>query len=427
MPVAAVPKFIGQNFEDASPGLRFGLYLQMWTSREDQEKQVKERAAKRSYEGREVDVMLRDRGMDATIAALRNRHTNPLPGLWRKNEDAAQEAWSEIAVLSSADRDRMQALVARQSVLAQRHSVTGQTMTLEASAIAPFTTGLGNEHPLENGFAFLSPYGMPYLPGSGVKGVVRQAALELAGLSGSGEQWAREGNWSAAAIHALFGHAEGDTAQRGALSFWDVVPELQDGALCVEIMTPHQGHYFQGKEAPHMAGSPNPIKFLTVPAGARFAFYVSCDLPFLKRTAAQLATDERWRELLQEAFTHAFDWLGFGAKTAVGYGAMRERSPEERQQAARELEREQRRSPWVDATIQRLAKENNAKHQDILRGRLLADTWAQLPAGPEKEMALRDIKGRWEENGWWDKPQGKAQKKARQVYEQALGGNGVSG
>jgi CRISPR-associated protein Cmr6 len=30
-----------------------------------------------------------------------------------------------------------------------------------------------------------------------------------------------------------------------------------------------------------------------------------------------------WKALLQDAFKYAFDWLGFGAKTAVGYGAMK--------------------------------------------------------------------------------------------------------
>ena len=65
-------------------------------------------------------------------------------------------------------------------------------LSLDATAIAPFTTGLGNEHPLENGFAFFNPYGLPYLAGSGVKGVLRQAARELA----SG-QWGNEHGWSA--------------------------------------------------------------------------------------------------------------------------------------------------------------------------------------------------------------------------------------
>jgi len=57
---------------------------------------------------------------------------------------------------------------------------------LAATSSAPFATGLGNEHPVENGFAFLSPYGLPYLAGSGVKGVSRRAAdLTASGSLGS--------------------------------------------------------------------------------------------------------------------------------------------------------------------------------------------------------------------------------------------------
>lgn len=44
---------------------------------------------------------------------------------------------------------------------------------------APFVTGMGNPHPLENGFTWHPTLGMPYLPGSAVKGLVR-AAVELA-------------------------------------------------------------------------------------------------------------------------------------------------------------------------------------------------------------------------------------------------------
>ena len=44
---------------------------------------------------------------------------------------------------------------------------------------APFVTGMGNPHPLENGFTWHPTLGMPYLPGSAVKGLVR-AAVALA-------------------------------------------------------------------------------------------------------------------------------------------------------------------------------------------------------------------------------------------------------
>ena len=36
--------------------------------------------------------------------------------------------------------------------------------------------------------------------------------------------------------------------------------------------------------------------------------------------------------MIEAAFVHAFDWLGFGAKTAVGYGAMQRDAEQERKQ-----------------------------------------------------------------------------------------------
>jgi len=92
----------------------------------------------------------------------------------------------------------------------------------------------------------------------------------------------------------------------------------------VEIMTPHQTHYYRDGEQPHDSGQPTPIPFLTVPPGSGFTFHVQCDLARLMRLAPNLARDDQWKSLLQAAFEHAFEWLGFGAKTAVGYGAMKE-------------------------------------------------------------------------------------------------------
>jgi CRISPR-associated protein Cmr6 len=175
---------------------------------------------------------------------------------------------------------------------------------------------LGWEHPNENGFAFLQPYGLPYLAGSGVKGVVRQAAQQLAK-----EDDAEKHGWNDNAIEALFGLEPlpgSDTATRGALRFFDVIPELAGSSLDVDIMNPHYSQYYQGNSSPHDAGSPIPIFFVVVPPGSKFTFVVDC--PRVRNLPADLA--KGWRDLIRLAFEHAFDWLGFGAKTAVGYGAM---------------------------------------------------------------------------------------------------------
>ena len=325
MPIAAVPKYLGQDFKDASPGLRFGMYLSLW---------------------------LDD---------------------WSKSKEKPLNAVKAL----NANDERTLAAVYKRQLQAFGDLNAATHLRVEAIAIAPFTTGLGNEHPLENGFAFLNPYGLPYLPGSGVKGVLRQAARELA----SGE-WGDTQGWTDERIHpvkvgrdtvdlspidALFGResSNGDTQHvRGALTFWDVIPQIKGDALTVDIMTPHQSHYYQQKHdrkagnsiTPHDSGQPNPISFLTVPAGSGFCFHVTCDLAHLERLAPDLAHDGRWKAVLDAAFQHAFEWLGFGAKTAVGYGAMQE-DPKARGRA------EQRRQ--VEAEAVRHLQEAEA-HQAAL-------------------------------------------------------------
>jgi CRISPR-associated protein Cmr6 len=338
MPIAAVPEYLGKDFKTASPAQRFGVYLPIWTARSDQEADVRKRAEGKSREGDEVAALL-GRGMDNAIAAMRTRGRKPLAGLWDKNDFASRQAWKEVCALTTEDTKRMQVLLIRQQ--AQSGTIgSDQLLTLHTTAIAPFTTGLGNEHPLENGFAFLNPYGLPYLPGSGVKGVLRQSALELASGEWGTSDWSRDmrhevhdkkGNhlFDVSDLDVLFGSEalDGENHLRGVLSFWDVIPQIDGNSLMVEIMTPHQSHYYQQKDAagstsPHDSGSPNPISFLTVPPQSQFAFHVVCDSPRMQHLAPDLVANDRWKVLLTEAFEHAFAWLGFGAKTSVGYGAM---------------------------------------------------------------------------------------------------------
>lgn len=298
MAIAAVPRYLGEDFSAAAPGHRFGMYLKLW------------------------GVESRTRESLWTTHDLNYRTAGPQREERSFKDENKTEALKGALKLNEVDKRSMKALSDRQSAAAAFLESSGQLLRLEAKSIAPFSTGLGNEHPLENGFAFLNPYGLPYLAGSGVKGVLRQAARELA----SGD-WGGTQGWDDRCITVLFGTApETEPLIRGALSFWDVIPQLAGDSLKVEVMTPHQTHYYDAKkgESPHESGSPNPINFLAVPPGSGFAFHVQCDRPFLARIAPDLVEGNRWQTLIRVALEHAFEWLGFGAKTAVGYGAMRE-------------------------------------------------------------------------------------------------------
>jgi CRISPR-associated protein Cmr6 len=331
MSIAAVPAYLGHDFTDASPAMRFGMYLKLWG--------INRRTNALLWTTHDIGYEVRGQ----------NRQEREV------NYENKVSALTEARRLGDNDKKIMKALADRQSDLAKNLPADG-LLRLEAQSTAPFTTGLGNEHPLENGFAFLNPYGLPYLPGSGVKGVLRQATRELA----SGE-WGETCGWSEdkhyplmegkdekrrpvldknkqpvmlSMLDVLLGceSGNGDTEHlRGALTFWDVIPQIKGDSLMVEIMTPHQSHYYQEKRdrktgdsiTPHDSGQPTPISFLTVPPGSGFAFHVQCDLVHLKRLSPELATHGQWQKLIEAAFEHAFQWLGFGAKTAVGYGAMR--------------------------------------------------------------------------------------------------------
>jgi len=362
MPRAAIPEYASRHgFDSCPPGHRFNLYFPVW---DDQ---------------------------------------------WKIPKDGARaDALRQTLNLGSA-APALNAVLKRQQALAESLS-PDRCLIVEAESRSPFSTGLGLEHPIENGFAFLSPYGLPYLAGSGVKGVLRRAAEELQADGRPG--------YDSATIDALFGPENTDAARRGALSCWDVFPVPQNGTMSVEIMTPHYSHYYQpekGKEAyatPHDSGKPNPIAFLALPPGSRLRFIVACE-PALLREMPQDAWADRVRDILE----HAFDWLGFGAKTAVGYGALRRLSTDEVEKERAKFEASALRCEWVDATIRELAAKNRAPEDETLRGKALAEAWAALTDQPLRNRALADIRARWQAMGWWDSPPGGSSKKAKQIYE----------
>jgi CRISPR type III-A-associated RAMP protein Csm5 len=74
-------------------------------------------------------------------------------------------------------------------------------------------------------------------------------------------------------------------------------------------------------------------------------------------------------------------------------------------------------SAWVNRQLTQLAAKNHCSEQEALRGKALAEAWAALTDGEEKQHALADIKKRWQSAGWWDDPVGKAAKKAKKIYQ----------
>lgn len=206
------------------------------------------------------------------------------------------------------------------------------TMTARSRLII----GLGGKGALEFGITLHPVTGLPYIPGSALKGVCRNYTLlkiaEKRGVSPLppkdqpngdkpvkseleklDEELCDEANSSedAKTYREMFG-IQGEA---GHCIFFDAVmsPLEKDQAIFeLDVMTPHFSKYYrsQGGDSPHDADSPIPVTFITVSPGIEFSFAVKA------RKGAETAVLDKAAANLQSALSE----LGIGSKTAVGYG-----------------------------------------------------------------------------------------------------------
>ena len=75
---------------------------------------------------------------------------------WLMDDRAKNTALEKVLPYSSAAQLQTQALIARQDTLMAKIDAQIK-LSISAKSHAPFMTGTGMEHPLENGFAFIQP------------------------------------------------------------------------------------------------------------------------------------------------------------------------------------------------------------------------------------------------------------------------------
>ncbi len=212
----------------------------------------------------------------------------------------------------AGNKQQLKATLERQHALIYALQGTGEVYTL----ISPLVTGLGNDHPLENGFLWHPTLATPYLNGAAIKGCLRAWI----------EQWNPE-VLSKEEQQMLFGTDKDPNdasipCQSGEIIFFDAlpidVPTLP--TLQPDVMTPHMGDWYQNGQTKPLDPStipadwhqPIPISFLTV-TEARFLLTIA---PRTKRAKPFLET------LISE-ISQALLNMGIGAKTATGFGYMK--------------------------------------------------------------------------------------------------------
>jgi len=221
-----------------------------------------------------------------------------------------------------------------------RVALSPTCFTCEVKATSRLIIGHGEPTPLEVGLALHPTYGVPYLPGSALKGVVshyvhayrgavaapwlgptfRDRNGTVLGL-GDGTPAGAPGDW----YRTVFGSPAipnvPDSDWKGYVRFEDalLVPDQQHRlALERDCVTPHQATYYKhhGASPPIDWDSPNPVGLLSVRPGTRFLLAVS-----FERDA------EAWADLALRDLLVALDELGVGARTTAGYGRLRQAAP----------------------------------------------------------------------------------------------------
>ncbi len=247
--------------------------------------------------------------------------------------------------------------ITRQMELAKMQNGLGKVYQIDSH----FVTGMGNEHPVENGFLWHYTLGVPYLSGSQVKGLVRSLI----------EQYYQEHD-KADVLLRWFGSEDKDPQKQkndnqvGELIFFDAIPTKQP-MLTVDIMTPHMGDWYakggdisnvtkDSDKIPADWHDPVPIPFLAVKE-ATFLFSIA------KRPNSDIDINDVFA-CLDKALTYC----GAGAKTQTGYGFMTSEEEIKRRQDEKKQQQEEQN---FFKLFDQMKKEEKVKRKDFFETKIL--------------------------------------------------------
>lgn len=167
--------------------------------------------------------------------------------------------------------------------------------------------GLGSESVLETSICLHRTYGVPYIPGSALKGLAASYAHQRL----ADPAWNKGGD----AYRVVFG----DINDSGYITFFDAfyIPDTgrpkPKQPLYPDVITVHHKEYYQGKNnAPADWDSPTPIPFLSATGNYLIAL-----------AAPALESNSPWFTKTFEILGYALKDMGIGAKTSSGYGRMK--------------------------------------------------------------------------------------------------------
>ncbi len=162
--------------------------------------------------------------------------------------------------------------------------------------------GLGGESVLETDLTLHHLYGIPYIPGSALKGLTRAYV--------TGEVYpSKDIDHDNEVVKRIFGTQK----EAGTVIFFDAMPIDGRATFVLDIMNSHYPNYYGEKKLPTNDQNPNPVTFLTV-ANTSFMFALASRRPEYEQDARDAMG---WLKTALEKY-------GVGGKTNAGYGYFRE-------------------------------------------------------------------------------------------------------
>lgn len=283
-----------------------------------------------------------------------------------------QEAISKLNTSTNTLKIPSKALTLYASYFELYRNLVGSGTTFRMRTGTRLVVGLGSAGVYETSITLHRNYGVPYIPGSAMKGVTRAYAIEMLadtyyGQLGenlfeklkditkklekaaekNGMKFERNIYGAMAVMDALLSESDekripgdvfdwninvngvdvtvrelreifGTVGSEGSVVFFDALPNpesLKGEVLEFDIMNPHYPDYYRGNDAPGDWQNPNPIKFLVVREGIDFLFAVG---------RSKTCKDPNLVEKAEKLLKLALKDHGVGAKTSLGYGRLKE-------------------------------------------------------------------------------------------------------
>jgi CRISPR-associated protein Cmr6 len=253
----------------------------------------------------------------------------------------------------------------RRAALLAGLQVTHSLAVLEGKLNGKLLHGMGGAHVRETSLTLHPLYGLPYIPSSSIKGVVRNW-VNQAFFDGREEELKSEKNLDQKhkGLRTICLDIFGSEESGGQIEFFDAFVD-SGFSLQPDVLTIHFPKYYKGESMPGDNQNPNPVNF----------YVISCQsVQFIVgiRRDAKLNSEFSSDELLGLAIAwmqKALTELGIGSKSSAGHGYF---------------------SEFKDVTVQTLQEANNFQHDPLPAKKAQVNVGESNLRPVEKKTAIKE-------------------------------------